>query len=125
MGQYRKVVNLTKKEWLNPHRFGDGMKLLEFGASDYGTMLALAVLLSDSPNAGGSGDLRSDDREWYGRWAGDNIIVTGDYAETGPACEPGKPCLYDRCDDELTDISAHIWKVIRDAGEPIRGGGTR
>lgn len=111
MGQYHKVVNLTKQEWLSTYYFDDGAKLLEFGASGNGTMFALAVLLSDSPDRGG-GDLHTTDREWYGRWAGDNIVVAGDYAD-------GEPNTYDLC-DEWDDISAHVWKVIHGAGADIR-----
>ena len=38
MGQYHKPVNLDKKEFINPHTFNDGIKMLEFGASDCGTL---------------------------------------------------------------------------------------
>ena len=31
MGQYYVIANLDKKEFLNPHKFGDGVKLMEFG----------------------------------------------------------------------------------------------
>ena len=31
MGQYFKVLNLDKKEYLHPHCCGDGLKLMEFG----------------------------------------------------------------------------------------------
>lgn len=121
MGQYHYVVNLTKREFLHPHKFGDGLKLLEFGMSAQGTMTALAVLLSNSPNRGG-GDLRSDDEEWYGRWAGDNIVIAGDYAEPGDIAEPTEgPNIYELCcDGEYTDISENIIRVIEGAGEEIR-----
>ncbi len=121
MGQYHYVVNLTKKEFLYPHKFGDGLKLLEFGMSANGTMTALAVLLSNSRNRGG-GDLCSDDEEWYGRWAGDNIVIAGDYAEPGDAAEPmegGNICSLCR-DGYYTDISENIIRVIEAAGEKIR-----
>ena len=29
MGQYHYTVNLSKKEFINPHKLGDGLKLLE------------------------------------------------------------------------------------------------
>jgi hypothetical protein len=81
MGQYHMVFNVTKKQFLHPHKFGEGLKLLEFGCSGCGTMTALAVLLSNS-NGRGGGDLRSDD-PLIGSWAGDRIVVCGDYAESG------------------------------------------
>ena len=45
MGQYFLIVNLDKKEYLHPHKFGDGLKLLEFGCSSQGTLTALTLLL--------------------------------------------------------------------------------
>ena len=40
MGQYYKIVNLDKKQFLYPHKFGDGMKLREFSESSMRTLLA-------------------------------------------------------------------------------------
>lgn len=81
MGQYYYVVNLDKKQYLHPHRFGDGSKLLEFGDSMGGTMTALAILLADGNNRGG-GDLHSEN-PIIGSWAGDRIVIAGDYADGG------------------------------------------
>jgi len=122
MGQYHKIVNLDKKEFLNPFAFDDGLKLLEFGSSGNGTMKALAVLLSNSPNRGG-GDLRSDDTEWYGRWAADRIVIAGDYAEYPDKGEDEIVTLYGKCNTEdFKDISQDIIRCIKDAGETIRKG---
>lgn len=83
MGQYYVIVNLDKKEFLDPHLFGDGAKLLEFGLGGL-TMAGLAVLLATSNGMGG-GDLdleEADDPEILsvpGRWAGYRIAVVGDY----------------------------------------------
>lgn len=66
MGQYHVPVNLDRMETINPHRFGDGIKLMEFGSSGYGTMAALGYLLAGE-----------------GRWAGQRIAIVGDYAEAG------------------------------------------
>jgi len=109
MGQYYYIVNIDKHEHLHPHKFDDGLKLLEFGCSAYGVMTALAILLADG-NGRGGGDIcisgpvselgepkphqlvdhRYDiDGKPYetrvpksaGRWAGDRIVITGDYAD--------------------------------------------
>lgn len=77
MGQYHLPVNLTKRQYLHPHRMGVGLKLLEQGVSVPGTTTGLFILLASSNNRGG-GDLRSD-REIIGSWAGDRIAVVGDY----------------------------------------------
>lgn len=81
MGQYYLVVNVDRGEYLHPHKFGDGLKLMEFGNSHCGTLLGLAVLLADG-NGRGGGDLRTDN-PIVGSWAGDRIVVAGDYADGG------------------------------------------
>lgn len=81
MGQYYVVANLDKRQYLNPHRFNDGAKLLEFGTNGDGTMCGLAILLADG-NGRGGGDLHSDN-PIIGSWAGDRIVIAGDYADPG------------------------------------------
>lgn len=85
MGQYHYVVNLDKKQYLHPHRFGDGLKLMEFGDSRGGTMTALAILLAEQSAGGGrgGGDMRHDAEGLVGAWSGDRIAIVGDYAERG------------------------------------------
>lgn len=82
MGQYYMIVNLDKKQFLDPHKFGNGLKLCEFGSGL--TMMGLAVLLSEG-NGQGGGDLFVPEENPFcdliGSWAGDRIVVTGDYAE--------------------------------------------
>ena len=47
MGQYFKVINKTKKEFINPHTFGNGLKLWEIVASGKGVMQGLGLLLGE------------------------------------------------------------------------------
>lgn len=79
MGQYYLVVNIDKGEYLHPHRAGDGLKLMEFACSSQSTMMLLALLLAKG-NGRGGGDIDSRDR-MIGHWAGDRIVITGDYAD--------------------------------------------
>ncbi len=81
MGQYYLACNLDKKQLIDPHDFGDGAKLMEFACSPSGTAGALAVLLADG-NGRGGGDCRSEN-PIIGSWAGDRIVVAGDYADIG------------------------------------------
>jgi len=81
VGQYYYIINLDKRQYLHPHKFGDGLKLMEFGNSAEGTMTGLAVLLADG-NGRGGGDIQSDD-SIVGSWAGDRIVIAGDYADGG------------------------------------------
>ena len=78
MGQYYMVVNIDKKEYLHPHRFDDGLKLMEFGQSAGGTLTGLTILLADG-NGRGGGDICSKD-PIIGSWAGDRIVIAGEYA---------------------------------------------
>ena len=107
MGQYHKIVNLDKHEFLNPHQLGSGLKAWEQIAGGPGTPAALFILLTAS-NGRGGGDFNtgrhsynaaapgdewdwhdeeteesSRIEQWIGRWAGDRIAVIGDYAEAG------------------------------------------
>lgn len=79
MGQYYKIVNLTKKQYLDTYTFNDGAKLMELGCSREGTLTALAILLADG-NGRGGGDLHSNN-PIIGSWAGDRIVIAGDYAD--------------------------------------------
>lgn len=80
MGQGYLIVNLDKKQYLDPHSFGNGVKLTEFGYQP-GVMMALAALLADG-NGEGGGDLQSH-CSLIGTWAGDRIVVAGDYGTVG------------------------------------------
>ena len=79
MGQYYYVVNLDKKEFLYPHKLGDGLKLWEICAGG-GTSMALVALLADG-NGRGGGDFNA--HPLVGSWCGDRIVVAGDYADNG------------------------------------------
>ena len=117
MGQYYKIVNLTKKQFMFPHNFGDGAKLCEFGSSGTGTMFALAALLA-SGNGRGGGDINSDD-PIIGSWAGDQIVITGDYDDDGKYGVPNSTNLYSYAGEEYKDISEEIKKAMKAAGEYV------
>jgi len=112
MGQYYVIINLDKQEYLHPHKFGDGLKLMEFGCSSYGIMAGLAILLSDG-NGRGGGDLQSNN-PIIGSWARNRIIVAGDYANVEPdGCDTGN--LHHRAmHGDCTDISDDVLAALRD-----------
>ena len=99
MGQYYIIVNLDKKQFIHPHKFGDGLKLLEFGCSSEGTLTALAILLADG-NGRGGGDLKSEN-PIVGSWAGDRIVIAGDYAD-------GLKFLEDIPDKEIAKLAKKL-----------------
>ena len=104
MGQYFIVANTTKKEFLHPHKFGEGLKFMEFTVGDSGVMHGLAHLLAQS-----SAGIAIDDSEITGRWIGDNVVIVGDYDNSG---------IYNKAlenEYEWTDISnAVIQHIGRD-----------
>lgn len=114
MGQYHYVVNLDKHEYLHPHKFNDGLKLLEFGSSGQGTLLGLTFLLAKDDGLGG-GDFHAKREfpettaaELVGSWAGDRVAIYGDY---GPEAEGGDSPWADQDHPdapEWTDISERV-----------------
>lgn len=141
MGQYWVVINLDKKEYINPHALGAGLKLWEQLANHPGTGAALIILCAAMPCTRGGGDFDLDEN-WHGpernfpehnmspgpmptdyqeiahqtigRWAGDRIALIGDYSEPDdlPGIDASK--IYSQCDQdgEYKDISHLVAKVI-------------
>ncbi len=130
MGQYHLVVNLDKKEFIDPHRLGCGLKLWEQLASHPGTGAALIPLLA-CPIRRGGGDLDVE-QNWHGperkfpehnltpgpmpedyeviakmvigRWAGDRLAIVGDYADDEDLdAEHKASTIYKRCRDPVPD----------------------
>ena len=97
MGQYYVIANIDKKEYINPSHLGSGIKLMEFAMDGQSAMTGLAVLLASS-NGKGGGDLHvpagSEFAHIPGRWAGDRIVVAGDYDDVPSS--PGYE-VYDLC----------------------------
>jgi hypothetical protein len=83
MGPHFKIVNLDKKEYLNPADFADGRKLLGF-RYDVAEILVLLVSRSD---AGPPYLSLLEIGEIWGHWAGDRIIIV---------CENDPSGLYDQ-----------------------------
>ena len=59
-----------KKEVLNPHTFGNGLKLWEFVSDGNGVLQGLGLLLAEGHMYDAI----------IGRWHGDKITILGDYA---------------------------------------------
>jgi len=112
MGQYYRIVNIDKHEWMSPADFGSGLKLLEFASPIYPEMTtsALVLLLADGNNRGG-GDLRSDD-PIIGSWAHDRIVVVGDYADP----HNGISYYQDVNDHHYRNVSVDIFKAMLEDG---------
>ncbi len=106
MGQYHKLVNLDRKEQVQPYNLGLGAKQYEQTGDNGSLSDALYLLVMTSPARGG-GDWESFP-DLSGRWAGDRVVVLGDYTEDGdlPGYENASK-LYSQSDDWL-DLSDEV-----------------
>ena len=110
MGQYFMVANYDKKQFLHPHKFGDGLKAIEF-IGNRGTMGALGFLLANPLNQSSDFSLPDDDdsRALQGSWAGNRIEILGDYHDKN------HPVDYSTISQELDgweDISVLMWNIV-------------
>lgn len=112
MGQYYKIVNIKKKQYISPYTFGDGSKLMEFGMSANGVLAGLTILLADG-NGRGGGDLNSDN-PIVGSWSGDNIVIAGDYADSGKWVKESDRNLYTVASEQGEDISIKVLDALCD-----------
>jgi hypothetical protein len=77
MGQYHRLVNFTKKEYVVSYPLGNGAKLWEQVCWRHALSNVTHFLLARCSGRGG-GDFHS---EMAGRWGGDRVSLVGDYAE--------------------------------------------
>ena len=98
MGQYFTAVNLDKEEYVDGHDIDNGAKLLEQVGWMGSTSTALWLLLADNSDA-------RLEHAYVSRWAGDRIIVLGDY---------GNMDLCETVDEEYTNISAGVKEMLEE-----------
>ena len=107
MGQYYIIANTAKREFIHPHVFGAGLKHMEL-ASSSSMMYAMSLLIVQSDGIGG-GDWGSiypaarNDHPIVGQWAGDPVIMVGDYDGSG---------LYDEARRSYTDVSMPVFTAM-------------
>lgn len=117
MGQYYKIANLTKREFIHPHKLASGLKAWEILANEMCTK-AMFLLMVCGERRGG-GDLQP--HEAAGRWHGDHVVVVGDYADAGdfqthnPSFGPQD--IYGLCNEDagewaFTDVSDMVCDAL-------------
>lgn len=113
MGQYHRLVNIDKHEWVDPHGLGLGSKQYEHTGCDASLADAMYVLTMTSP-ANGGGDFPHTSIS--GRWVGDRVLIVGDYTDKDavPGFE-GADALYAIAQDKYSDITP----LVRVAFEQI------
>lgn len=104
MGQYHTLYNVDKKQKVDGL---SGYKLLEQIGYPKSTATALLLLVANS-NGRGGGDVK--DHPLVGSWAGDRIVVQGDYAE-----EVDQAFISDT--DTYKDITKQVWELLNVALE--------
>ena len=114
IGQYHVLANLDKREVVDPHALGLGLKQWEQIGAFYGSLAdALYILTTTSPARGG-GDLERVSIS--GRWVGDRVVVLGDYTVDDDIPDfPNAGSLYhEACDpkSDWTDISDTVAKDL-------------
>ncbi|MBK6639643.1 MAG: hypothetical protein IPG34_19670 [Rhodocyclaceae bacterium] len=77
---------MDKMEFVHPHTLGDGLKLLEMGSGGPGIGTAMILLMADKAREYRGGGDPSHGAFVLGSWAGDRVMLVGDYAtdDDGP-----------------------------------------
>jgi hypothetical protein len=104
MGQYHVLYNADKKEYVHGHDIDNGLKLMEQVGHETSTASALFLLVANS-NGRGGGDAKP--HPMIGRWAGDRIVLQGDYAKS---TDPG----YIANTEDFTNISPQVLEMLVD-----------
>lgn len=103
MGQYYRIVNVDRQEYLDPCLMGGGLKLPELMHGGH-ALTGLALLLSDPPSRYHHGAV-------VGSWAGDRIVICGDYIDESKYGFEGT--LYSQCNTSaFTDISLNVMQAL-------------
>jgi hypothetical protein len=102
MGQYHVLYNADKKEYVHGHAIDNGLKLMEQVGFHGSTASALFLLIANS-NGRGGGDAAA--HPMIGRWAGDRIVLQGDYAES---TDPG----YIANTEDFTNLSTQVVEML-------------
>jgi hypothetical protein len=114
MGQYHRLVNLDKREWVNPHGLGLGSKQHEHTGAFNGSLSDAMYLLVMSSPARGGGDWQVT--EVSGRWCGDRVVVLGDYTEDADISNVKNASALDaQIEKEFVDITPKVrdaFKVV-------------
>jgi len=119
MGQYWKPVNLTKREFINPHKLKTGLKMVEQAFSS-DIAAAMVILLSVMPQRRGGGDMQSN--PFIGRWAGDMVVFVGDYSIDEDM--PNSPVPFGTAyalthGDDYTDVTGVMHKAFTDVTDDV------
>ncbi len=113
MGQYHKLINITKKEYIVGHDIGINLKHYEqIGFEGSMADVLYCLMIAQGNDYRGGGDVSG--HRAIGRWAGDHVAIVGDYyTEEGDNYKYKN--LYDIVDDDrhYKNISPSIRSMLR------------
>ena len=113
MGQYHKLINITKKEFVVGHDIGINLKHYEqIGFEGSMADVLYCLMIAQGNERRGGGDV--DGHKAIGRWAGDQVAIVGDYY-TEDTDNPFLKNLYDIVEDDkhYKNISSSIRAMLR------------
>jgi hypothetical protein len=107
VGQYHYLVNCSKREYLNPHKLGEGFKL---GQIANGWLSSLLVcLLSDGYQG------PDCEHNLMGRWAASQIVIASDDPARGLlSLRTSYDSIHEACDEEpgWTEITPLVKEFV-------------
>ena len=113
MGQYHKLINITKKEFVVGHDIGIMAKHYEqIGFEGSMADVLYCLMIAQGNDNRGGGDVSG--HKFIGRWAGDHVAIVGDYY-TEDTDNPFLKNLYDIVEDDkhYKNISSSIRAMLR------------
>lgn len=115
MGQYHVLVNVDKREYVNPRSIGLGVKQWEHSSHPefptYGSLADAMYILTMTSPARGGGDMPGS--KVSGRWAGDRVMVVGDYTKDDDlSAEFLGSDLYNQAQETYTEIGEEVRRAF-------------
>ncbi len=113
MGQYHKLINITKKEFVVGYDIGILAKHYEqIGFEGSMADVLYCLMIAQGDDRRGGGDVSG--HKFIGRWAGDNVAIVGDYYDQHTD-KPEYKALYDlvETDKHYKNISPSIRSMLR------------
>jgi hypothetical protein len=113
MGQYHKLINITKKEYIVGHDIGINLKHYEqIGFEGSMADVLYCLMIAQGNERRGGGDV--DGHKAIGRWAGDHVAIVGDYYTEEDDNHEYKNLYYIVDDDRhYKNISPSIRSMLR------------
>ena len=113
MGQYHKLINITKKEFVVGHDIGINLKHYEqIGFEGSMADVLYCLMIAQGDDRRGGGDVSG--HKLIGHWTGDPVAIVGDYY-TEDTDNRSYKNLYDIVEDDkhYKNISPYIRSMLR------------